>query len=157
MNRTQFLFLIFLFSISVNGSASPMARVVRVIDWRTVVVECDGRQTAVTLVNVNVSPVRQREAAGYLETLVGSWVLVENGNVYCSPDALLINGEMRNRFSPTPDEMEHHAMTYFGSSPPATKQAPVSRTPTVSRVEPEPARRRTPPTVVRVQRRLRQP
>src|SRR5437879_2735364 len=106
MNRLKLLFLVFLLSIATNANASPMARVVRVAGWRTIVVESDGRQTAVTLANVDISPARQHEGAAYLETLVGSWVLVENGNVYRSPDALFVNSEMRSRFTPTPDELE---------------------------------------------------
>jgi hypothetical protein len=157
MNRFRLLFLVFLFSISTKAMASPMARVVHVVDWRTVVVESEGRQTAVTLTNVVVSPVRQLEATRYLETLTGSWVLVENGNVYRSPDGLFVNGEMRARFTPTPDEMEHHAMTYFGESPPVAKRASAERIQPAPRVElVETARKRTPPAPRRVQRRLRQ-
>lgn len=100
-----------------------MQRLVRVADATTLVVERDGLQTAVTLAAVDVPPARRAETIAYLETMVGSWVLVENGNVYRSPDGAYINGEVRRRLAANvAPVIELHPMTILGIAPPLPEQ-----------------------------------
>lgn len=76
-------------------AAVPMARFSRVIDSRTIVVERIGGTEVVHLANVAIPAVDEQAARDYLaDKLTGSWVYVENGNVYRSPDALFINREL---------------------------------------------------------------
>ncbi len=72
-----------------------MARFARVIDSRTIVVERFGAAEVVHLTNVNVPAGDEQAARAYIqEMLAGTYVYVENGNVYRSPDALFINREL---------------------------------------------------------------
>jgi len=76
-------------------AAVPMARFSKVIDSRTIVVERIGGTEVVHLTNVAVPAEDEQAARDYLtEKLTGSYVYVENGNVYRSPDALFINREL---------------------------------------------------------------
>jgi hypothetical protein len=76
-------------------AAVPMARFSKVIDSSTIVVERMGGTEVVRLANVNVAAEDEQAARDYLtEKLTGSYVYVENGNVYRSPDALFINREL---------------------------------------------------------------
>jgi hypothetical protein len=76
-------------------AANPMARFAKVIDSRTIVVERIGGAEVVHLANVDVPPADEQTARDYIrEKLAGSYVLIENGNVYRSPDALFINREL---------------------------------------------------------------
>jgi len=76
-------------------AAVPMAHFARVIDSRTIVVERLGATEVVHLTNVNVPAEDEQAARAYLqETLAGTYVYVENGKVYRSPDALFINREL---------------------------------------------------------------
>lgn len=101
-----------------------MQRLVRVADASTVVVERDGLQTAVTLAGVEVPPGRRAETVAYLETMIGSWVLVENGNVYRSPDGAFVNAELRRRLAgDAAPAVELHPMTVLGVAAPRTARA----------------------------------
>ena len=72
-----------------------MARFSKVIDSRTIVVERIGGTDVVHLANVAIPADDEQAARDYLaEKLTGSYVYVENGNVYRSPDALFINREL---------------------------------------------------------------
>jgi len=72
-----------------------MARFSKVIDSRTIVVERIGGSEVVHLTNVVIPAEDEQAARDYLtEKLTGSYVYVENGNVYRSPDALFINREL---------------------------------------------------------------
>jgi hypothetical protein len=76
-------------------AAVPMARFSKVIDSRTIVVERIGGTEIVHLTNVAIPAEDEQAARDYLtERLTGSYVYVENGNVYRSPDALFINREL---------------------------------------------------------------
>jgi hypothetical protein len=76
-------------------AAVPMARFSKVIDSRTIVVERIGGTEVVHLANVAIPSEDEQAAREYLfEKLTGSYVYVENGNVYRSPDALFINREL---------------------------------------------------------------
>jgi hypothetical protein len=76
-------------------AAVPMARFAKVIDSRTIVVERVNVTEVVHLTNVDVPAEDEQAARQYLqEKLAGSYVYVENGNVYRSPDALFINREL---------------------------------------------------------------
>ena len=76
-------------------AAVPMARFSKVIDSRTIVVERIGGTEVVHLANVNIPADDEQVVRDYLtEKLTGSFVYVENGNVYRSPDALFINREL---------------------------------------------------------------
>jgi hypothetical protein len=76
-------------------AAVPMARFSKVIDSRTIVVERIDGTEVVHLTNVAIPAEDEQAARDYLtEKLTGSYVYVENGNVYRSPDALFINREL---------------------------------------------------------------
>ncbi len=76
-------------------AAVPMARFVKVIDSRTIVVEHVNVEEVVHLTYVEVPPEDEQAARTYLtEKLTGTFVYVENGKVYRSPDALFINREL---------------------------------------------------------------
>ena len=76
-------------------AANPMARFSKVIDSRTIVVERIDGTEVVHLTNVNIPAEDEQAVRDYLtEKLTGSYVYVENGNVYRSPDALFINREL---------------------------------------------------------------
>jgi hypothetical protein len=82
------------FSQSVMA-AVPMARFSKVIDSRTIVVERVDGTEVVHLSNVAIPAEDEQAARDYLEEkLTGSYLYVENGNVYRSPDALFINREL---------------------------------------------------------------
>jgi len=73
-----------------------MSRFASVVDSRTIVVETNGRASTVILAGVAIDPAEERLAAAYLRDLLRqTWVLVEHGDVYRSPDGLYINGEMQ--------------------------------------------------------------
>jgi hypothetical protein len=116
-------FVIFVFSLfALPLDAAPMVRVARVIDSRTIVL--DGGAT-VTLRGVDVPPADEAMAADYLRSILGNnWVLVENGDVYRSPDALYVNGQLIT-----------HAyrgaahMTYLGESMPGPHRQSVAPAP----------------------------
>lgn len=75
-----------------------MARFVRVIDSRTIVVQRTDAAEVVHLSNVNVPANDELAAREYIEEkLTGTFVYVENGEVYRSPDALFINRELAYR------------------------------------------------------------
>src|SRR5437660_5584604 len=76
-------------------AAVPMARFSKVIDSRTIVVERIGGTEVVHLANVDVPAQDEQTVRDYLtEKLKGSYVYIENGDVYRSPDALFINREL---------------------------------------------------------------
>ena len=91
MKRFFAIALFCLFALPLSGAT--MVRVGRVLDSRTIVV--DGG-AIVTLRGVDIPPADEAMAAGYLRSiLTNAWVLVENGgDVYRSPDALFVNGQM---------------------------------------------------------------
>jgi len=96
----------------------PMARFANVIDSRTIVVEHIDRTEVVHLTNVDVPAEDEQAARDYLrQTLTGTYVYVENGKVYRSPDALFINRELAfgAYFSPTVK------MRYFGDINPGPR------------------------------------
>jgi hypothetical protein len=108
-----------LFAFSLPARAA-MSRVVAVTDSRTIVVEADGARSSVVLKGVAIEPDEEKVAVDFLRRLVaGSWVLVERGDVYRSPDALYINAEMIRRAWRTPANMK-----YLGQwDPPARRMA----------------------------------
>jgi hypothetical protein len=108
-----------------------MAKFSKVIDSKTIVVERIDGNEVVHLTNVDIPAEDEQAARDYLQqTLMGTYVYVENGKVYRSPDALFINRELAfgAYFSPTVK------MHYFGDinpglraqSPRATSATPVS-------------------------------
>lgn len=75
-----------------------MSRVLEIRDSRTLVVDTKGVTSVVELRDVRIAPEDERVAADYLRRTVASrWVLVENGDVYRSPDGLHVNDAMRRR------------------------------------------------------------
>src|SRR3954451_18913298 len=76
-------------------AAVPMARFSKVIDSRTIVVGRIVGTEVVDLTNVATPAEDEQAARDYLsEKLTGSYVYVEDGNVYRSPDALFINRDL---------------------------------------------------------------
>jgi hypothetical protein len=120
MKRFFAISLFCLFALPLSGAT--MVRVGRVIDSRTIVL--DGGAT-VTLRGVDIAPADEAMAADYLRSiLTNAWVLVENGgDVYRSPDALYVNGQMIMHAYRSASKM-----TYLGESMPGQRgSAPAPR------------------------------
>jgi hypothetical protein len=130
MNRFFAIFVFCLFALPIG--AGTMVRVARVIDSRTIVL--DGGAT-VTLRGVDIPPDDEALAAAWLRSTLGnSWVLVENGDVYRSPDALYVNGQLITHVY-----RGSARMTYLGESMPgprAHSAAPARATPAVRQAPP---------------------
>ena len=129
-----------------------MARVVSVVDGRTVVVDDRGSRSTVHLAGVAVPSEEDAAAVAYLRrTMSSGWVLVERDArtgdawLYRSPDGLFINGEMMRaayRDGGT-------RMIWLGESSPGPRREAASPRATAARPRPA-ARPRT-----RVPRRIR--
>ena len=122
MKRFFAISLFCLFALPLSGAT--MTRVGRVLDSRTIVL--DGG-TTVTLRGVDIPPADEAMAADWLRSmLTNAWVLVENGgDVYRSPDALYVNGQLI-----THAYRSASRMTYLGESMPgqhARTNAPAPR------------------------------
>jgi hypothetical protein len=103
---------IFLFT---GNAAARMMRVAQVTSSNTIVLE-GGK--SVTLRGVLVPADEEAAARDYLAQLVaGRWVAIENGDVFRSPDALFINGELARRAYLAPNVH----MTYLGELNPAPR------------------------------------
>jgi hypothetical protein len=101
-----------------------MSRVVAVTDSRTIVVETDGARSTVVLKGVVIAAEEETVAADFLRRLVGgSWVLVEQGDLYRSPDALYVNAEMIRHAWRTPANMKT-----LGEWNPPARRAPSAGT-----------------------------
>src|SRR6266850_6245655 len=91
----RFILCVSIFVSTHLMAAVPMARFARVIDSKTIVVERIDATEVVHLTNVDVPAEDEQAAREYLQTtLAGTFVYVENGKVYRSPDALFINREL---------------------------------------------------------------
>jgi hypothetical protein len=137
--KRLFAILVFcLFALPIDGGT--MVRVGRVIDSRTIVL--DGGAT-VTLRGVEIPPDDEALAADYLRSILGNgWVLVENGDVYRSPDALYVNGQLITRAY-----RRSARMTYLGESMPSPRArtlAPAPRATPATRSAPPRRARRAP-------------
>ncbi len=70
-----------------------MYRVVRVTGPSTILVVRDNVESEVALAGIEI--IDPRNATSFLSwTLGSSWVMIEDGQVYRSPDAMLINAEL---------------------------------------------------------------
>lgn len=129
-------------------AAVPMARFTSVIDSRTIVVDRAGTSEVVHLTNVDVPAEDEQAARTYLaEKLNGTFVYVENGNVYRSPDALFINRELAyGAYAATVIKMQ-----VFGQLSPGPRPQAAPKAATVS--QPVPAPRPRPATITRAARR----
>jgi len=126
-----FVCLVFcLFALPITAGTNT--RVARVIDSRTL--QLDGGAT-VTLRGVDVPAEDEADAVAYLRTLVsaGAPVFVEAGNVYRSPDALFINGQLMMRAW-----QSSHRERFLGWADPAGKAVrdTTPRTPAPKRAAP---------------------
>ena len=118
--------LVCLMSIySTAAAAAPMVRVIAVTDSRTIVIDSNGARTSVTLSGVSVATEEESAAADYLRRIVGdAWVYVEGGEVYRSPDALYVNGEMIRHSWRTSPSMKYLGELELGPRPaPAVTKA----------------------------------
>ena len=70
-----------------------MFRVVKVVDATTVIVEREGVRSEVHLAGIEITD-RNNAFASLSWTLASSWVMIEDGRVYRSPDALFVNEEL---------------------------------------------------------------
>ena len=106
-------------------AAVPMARFTSVIDSRTIVVERSGASEVVHLTSVDVPAEDEQAARAYLaEKLTGTFVYIENGNVYRSPDALFINRELAYGAYAAPGvKMQVFGQLNPGSHPQATPRS----------------------------------
>ena len=111
------LYLVCLLIANDNLAAVPMTRVSGVIDSHTIAVS----GSFVVLRGVDIPASEEIAAMQYLRGLLtGAWVYVEDGDVYRSPDALYINGEMRRHaWRAIP------GMRYLGEANPGPRAAPV--------------------------------
>jgi len=97
MKRVLYLVVFFLVPSRILA-AVPMARVLNVVNSRTIRVQVAGQQSMVALTGVEISAEEEGAATEYMHRLLdGTWVYVENGSVYRSPDGLYINGELQRR------------------------------------------------------------
>ena len=130
-------FALLVFSLIALPAHPAMVRVARVTGSRTIVL--DGGAT-VTLRGVEVPAEEEEEAATYLRGLIGSaYVLIEHGgDVYRSPDALFVNGEMIMH------AWQHaHHERFLGEVNPGPKQyahAPTPKPAAPQRLAPPPRR-----------------
>jgi hypothetical protein len=88
--RLRFLFV---FLIAVSAQAAPMFRFIKVVDPATIIVERDGVRSEVHLAGIEITD-RNNAFAALSWTLDSSWVMIEDGRVYRSPDALFVNQEL---------------------------------------------------------------
>src|SRR5207244_11740980 len=103
-------------------------------DSRTIVL--DGGRT-VTLRGVDIPPADEAMAAAYLRSqLSNGWVLVENGDVYRSPDALYVYGQLI-----THAYRGAARMTYLGESMPGPRAHTVTPAPRAMPARSAPPRR----------------
>ncbi len=135
-----------LFAVSAN--AAPMARVVRITGPSTIVVVRDNVQTEVVLTGIEITD--PQNAMAFLSWTLGSaWVTVEDGQVYRSPDAMLINAELVKKGFARPTSAAipepHNNAVYLGeldlgvrekTRPPA--KAPVRQARALPRLAPRP-------------------
>ena len=132
MKRFFSILVFCLFSLPLG--ANTMVRVARVTDSRTIVL--DGGRT-VTLRGVDIPPADEAMAADYLRSLLGnSWVLVEDGDVYRSPDALYVNGQLI-----THAYRGAARMKYLGESMPGPRARTVAPAPRAMPARTAPPRR----------------
>ena len=126
-----------------------MVRVVRIADASTIVVERDGVQSPVPLAGIEITD--HDHAIAFLTWTIGSsWVMIDNGQVYRSPDALLINAELVKkgyaRFTSPVAPGDHTRIVYLGEldlGPRPAARAPASTPTRRARVaRPSPVRRR---------------
>jgi hypothetical protein len=88
--RLRFLFI---FLIAVSAQAAPMFRVIKIVDPTTIIVEREGVRSEVHLAGIEITD-RNNAFASLSWTLASSWVMIEDGRVYRSPDALFVNEEL---------------------------------------------------------------
>src|SRR5260370_20221170 len=119
-------------------AAVRMAVVINVIASHTIGVEVEGGRSSVALRGVGVPPAEEAAALEHLHRLVdGTWVYVEDGNVYRSPDGLFVNGEMqRHAWWSSPN------MRYLGLADPGPRTA-AAKTTAVKRPSPRQAASRS--------------
>ena len=128
-----------------------MVRFVRATDSHTIVVERIGGPTeVVSLANIDIPAQDEMAARDYIEQmLAGTFVYIESGKVYRSPDALFINRELAYGAYASPGLK----MRYFGeadpgphakSSPRATPARTVPVRPTLRRATPRRAPAKVP-------------
>lgn len=131
--RTALVYLALLFA---------MSRVVGVRDSRTILAETNGIVSTVTLNHVAVAAEEEQQAVEYLRQLIANkWVFIDNGDVYRSPDALFINGDMNRH--------PWRTMRYLGElnlgarakgQPPGNSVKETSMPPPVKTAPPKPVR-----------------
>ena len=118
------LAFVFLFVCAFSVQAG-MVRVLRVTGPSTIVVERDGSPSEVRLSGIEITD--PQNAVAYLTwTLQSSWVMVEDGRVYRSPDALLINDDLvRKGFarSISPSALTRTPAVYLGELNPEPAKA----------------------------------
>lgn len=137
----------FLFLIAVSLHAAPMVRVVRIAGPSSIVVDHDGVRSEVRLTGIEI--IDATKSFAYLSWTIGSsWVMVEDGRVYRSPDALLINDDLvRKGFarSTAATCIQHTPAVYLGELDPeraAKSQPPRARAARPSSVRPHRLRAR---------------
>ena len=127
-----------------------MVRVLRVSGPSTIVVERNGSPVEVRLAGIEITD--PQSAVAYLTwTLQSSWVMVEDGRVYRSPDALLVNDDLvRKGFarSISPSPITHTPAVYLGELNPEPVKA-TAKQPARSAKAAKPSRAQPPPRRVR--------
>lgn len=118
MIMKRFVYLVCLLIANAADAAIPMSRVIAINDSRTITVETNGLASTVVLKNVDVSPLEEDAARDYLHRqLDRTWVYIEDGDVYRSPDGLYINAELRRRAWLTSPGMRYLGEVMLGPRP----------------------------------------
>ena len=133
-----------------------MLRVLRIENPSTIVVARDGAPLRVTLSGIEITDPSHAQA--YLEwSLPSAWVMIEDGRVYRSPDALCINDDLvRKGFARSTNEtvVYRTPVTYLGELNP--ERAPKTKSPARRARAARPSRRlprMSPARATRVRRR----
>lgn len=121
----QFFVCLGFLLVTIPIEASDMARIVDVVDSRTIVIERGGARSTVHLANVDVpADAETRAVAALRDAVAGRWALVESApggvNVYRSPDALFVNALVVRVWT---DPQPLHAFQLLGSASPGTQRA----------------------------------
>jgi len=117
------VYLFFVLLVSPAAAATPMTRVVAIVDSHTIIVERARVRTNVTLAGVDLPPDAEDAGREFLtRELMYRWVLVEpapNGAsyVYRSPDSLSVNRAILTTWLSGPST---HSATMLGWSSPNT-------------------------------------
>ena len=105
-----------------------MVRVVDVANAPSIVVEHDGVRSQIVLSGIEITD--PANAIAFLTwSLQSSWVMIENGQVYRSPDGMLINAELvRKGYARGLTSADHVQTIYLGELDLGVREKPKATT-----------------------------